>query len=282
MAQAPIETVRGRFASRDAGPADAPLVVALHGFPDDSSTFDALAQRLVENGRRIVAPSLRGYAPSPVDGDLSLPGLVDDLIAQLDVLAPGRRVALIGHDYGAQIGYAALARHPGRFDAAVLLAGAHPEVVVANARRMPKQWWMSRYIVFFQLPKLADWAVARNDFAYVERLWRRWSPGFTVAPEHLRRVKATLAASMPGPIAMYRAGGFGIGRDPIAVPTRFIGGRDDGCLLPALAAGQDQLFTTAYDEQIWDGTGHFVHLEQPERTAEAVVDWFDRYHGDSG
>jgi len=170
-----------------------------------------------------------------------------------------------------------LARAPARFRAAVLLAGAHPAAIARNSRRLPRQLWLSRYLVFFQLGPLADRAVARRDFAAGDRLWRRWAPGFPPPADHLARVKDTLRRSMPAPVAMYRAGGFGIGTDPIATPTLFLCGADDGCALPGLARGQDAFFTDGYCEQTWPGVGHFPHLERPDRTAAAVRDWLDRH-----
>ena len=248
--------------------------MCLHGFPDDASTFDGLAVSLAEAGYRVAAVNLRGYAPSPLDGSLALDDLVDDLLAVVDAVSPDAPVALIGHDYGAQLAYPAMARAPHRFTAAVLLAGAHPAVVQRNARRSLRQLWMSRYIVFFQFGSFADRRVARHDFAYVESLWRRWAPGFTVPAEHLDHVKATLAASMPAPVAMYRGGGFDVDEQEIRVPTLFVCGAHDGCAMPSIADGQDTLFADGYRAETWTDTGHFPHLEHPGRTAEAVIDWF--------
>lgn len=269
-----IETPRGRFFARAQGPADGDLVLLLHGFPDDASTFDGLGERLARAGLRAVAPYLRGYHPSPLDGALDLASLADDLPAVAAALSPDRPVRFVGHDYGAQIGYCALAQRPERFAAAVTLAGAHPAIIGRNIRRLPKQWWMSRYIVFFQLGRAADLWVARNDFAYVDRLWRRWSPGFAAPAEHIARVKETLRRSMPAPLAMYRAGGFDLPAEPIAVPTLFIAGADDGCLLPQLAKGQEELFQGGYEALELPGVGHFPHLERPDQVAEAAIRWF--------
>lgn len=269
-----VQTPRGSFGVRRHGEAGE-IAVCVHGFPDDASTFDSLAGALVAAGYRVAAVNLRGYAPSPLDGSLRPDDLVDDLLAVVDELSPQAPVSLVAHDYGAQLAYPAMARAPHRFRRAVLLAGAHPAFVQRNARRSLRQVWMSRYIIFFQLGGYADRRVAQHDFAYVEALWRRWAPGFTFPTAHRAQVKSTLLASMPGPVAMYRAGGFAMPRDEIAVPTLYITGADDGCALPFLADGQNAVFTGSYVAETWDGTGHFPHLEQPGRTAARVVEWLN-------
>lgn len=270
-----IVTQRGTFGVRHRG-ASGPLVVCLHGFPDDASTFDALAAALALAGYRVAAVNLRGYAPSPLDGPLDLDSLVEDLFAVIDELSPNDPVFLVGHDYGAQISYPAMAHRPDRFAAASLFSGAHPALVQRNARRSLRQVWMSRYILFFQLGALADRRVARHDFAYVDRLWRRWSPGFAISPERRTHVKRTLAASMPAPVAMYRGGDFAIAEEAIAVPTRYVQGGADGCALPMLSHGQEALFSGPYTAEDWPDVGHYPHLEQPERTATSVLEWFAR------
>lgn len=273
-----VSTPRGSFAVRQCGD-HGPLVVLVHGFPDDASTWDQVTIDLVSAGYRTAAVNLRGYAPSPLNGDLGLEGLVQDLIQVIEALSPSASVSLVAHDYGAQLAYRALALAPGRFQAAVLLSGAHPAVVQRNARRSAKQLWMSRYIVLFQLGRLADRAVARRDFAYVRRLWRRWSPGFAMPEEHARRVLETLRASMPAPVAMYRAGGFDTIAEPISVPTLYLTGGSDGCALPFLADGQETLFSGPYAAETWPDVGHFPQLEQPSRVAEAVRAWLGTHGG---
>ena len=272
-----LTTRRGRFGVRMVGAPDGPVVVCLHGFPDDASTFDGLAAELAAAGYMVVAVYLRGYAPSPLDGSLALDDLTQDLLAVVDAVSPHAPVGFVGHDYGAQVAYPTMARAPHRFAAAILLAGAHPAFVARNARRFPRQLWLSRYIVFFQFGRVADRAVARNDFAYVDRLWRRWAPGFVPPADHLAHVKQTLAASMPMPVEMYRAGGFDVPARPIAVPTLVVNGADDGCSRPSLTDGQERLFTAGHRAETWSATGHFPHLEQPERTATAVLDWLSHW-----
>jgi len=78
---------------------------------------------------------------------------------------------------------------------------------------------------------------------------------------------------MPAPVAMYRAGGFSVPFDEIAVPTLYVTGADDGCALPFLADGQEALFTGGYGSETWEGTGHYPHLEKPVRCAARVLEW---------
>lgn len=274
-----LSTPRGSFGVRRFGDTG-PLVVCVHGFPDDATTFDALGVSLADAGMRVAAVNLRGYAPSPLEGSLHADDLVEDVLAVIDCLSPDDPVTLVGHDYGAQLAYSALARAPRRFTAAVMLAGAHPVVLQRNARRSPRQLWMSRYILFFQLGRFAERWVARDDFAYVDALWRRWAPGWAPPAGHLVQVKRTLAASMPAPVAMYRAGGFADDDQLIEVPTLYVCGADDGCALPSLADGQDRLFTSAYRADTWSDTGHFPHLEHPRRTVDAVLAWIATVEGD--
>lgn len=274
-----LATSRGAFAVRLQGDAG-PLVVCVHGFPDDASTFDGLGAGLAAAGYRVAAVSLRGYAPSTLAGPLDLDTLVDDLALVVDALSPTEPVHLVGHDYGAQLAYPLTARSAGRIASAVLLSGAHPAYLQRNARRSLRQLWMSRYILFFQLGSVADRWVARRDFAYIEALYRRWSPGFAMPAAHVRHVKETLAASMPGPVAMYRGGGFEVDAAPIAVPTLYISGDDDGCALPSLADGQDAVFSAPYRAELWAATGHYPHLEHPERALAAVLEWLGAHPAD--
>lgn len=270
-----VETPRGSFGLRLHGEVGAigGLVFCVHGFPDDASTFDGLAEALNGAGYQVAAMNLRGYAPSPVEGPLGLDDLVADILAVIDTLSPTAPVHLVGHDYGAQLAYPAMSQHPHRFRRAVLLSGAHPAFVQRNARGSLRQLWMSRYVVFFQLGRPADRRVAANNFAYIDRLWRRWSPGTDLPAPHRAHVKETLRASMPGPLAMYRAGSFSVPANPIPVPTLYITGADDGCALPYLADGQQTLFTAEYTGETWEDTGHYPHLEHPPRTTAAVINW---------
>lgn len=84
-------------------------IVALHGFGSDASTsFGPLAERMAAGGYRFIAPDLPGFGRStrldPADGrPFSLQNYASFTAALASSLAPGARVALVGHSMGAKI-----------------------------------------------------------------------------------------------------------------------------------------------------------------------------------
>jgi pimeloyl-ACP methyl ester carboxylesterase len=268
-----------------AGRDDAPVALCLHGFPDFAPSFGPMLEALAKHGYRAVAPFLRGYAPSVLTGPYHLRAIADDVIALANALSPRRPIAIVGHDWGALATTFALARAPSRFVRAVTMAVPHPFALAENVRRDPSQLRRSWYIGFFQLPWLPERALARDDFAFVDRLWRAWSPGFRSPAETMRALKGCLAASMPAPIAYYRA----IAWPPADVVRRtrvfakegaridgamlLLMGAEDGCISPAMGQRNERFFARESRVEILDGAGHFLHLERPDDVHDLVLAW---------
>ncbi len=252
------------------GPADGPLVLCLHGFPDVPATWDPVMERLADAGYRCAAPYLRGYAPSTTRGPFDVDRLGADVVGLAAALssAPAH---LLGHDWGAVVACAALARAPERFRSAVTVAVPHPAHFVRSLARNPSQIARSGYMAFFQLPALPERALRRG---LVTRLWRRWSPGFEPPPGHLEEVVRTLSASAMAPLEYYRAvpaAGPRILRWPrIRTPMLYLHGLDDGCVAPRVADGQERFFAGRHRTELLC-TGHFAPLEDPDRVAELAL-----------
>lgn len=269
-----VATARGRFAALTAGSPDAPVVLCLHGFPDSPGTFGALMAALAAAGFRAVAPWLRGYAPSPLGGEFGAESLGADLLALCSALHADR---VIGHDWGALAVYAALAQAPSALRCAVTMAVPLPAAMRQNFPLAPLQLWRSRYMLLFQLP-FAAYLLGHHNFAYVDELWRRWSPNFTPPPAHLAEVKTTLLTSGVAPLNHYRAmlrhPGSGILR-PLqsTTPLLYLAGANDGCIHAELGRGQAALLRGRYDERIYPGAGHFLHLERPREVAADIIAW---------
>ncbi|HEX4477984.1 MAG TPA: alpha/beta fold hydrolase, partial [Polyangiaceae bacterium] len=165
----------GEFAYYELGDPTAPLVVLQHGFPDHPKTFFPVADRLVGAGYRAVMPFLRGYAPSTLRGPFHQKRLGEDLVELSRALSPERATVLVGHDWGATATYAAVAHAPRAFRRAVTLAVPHVAAFQKNLAASVRQQLRSGYMVFFTLPFLPERIVPRNDFAFVDALWKRWS-----------------------------------------------------------------------------------------------------------
>ncbi|HEY5938491.1 MAG TPA: alpha/beta hydrolase [Kofleriaceae bacterium] len=267
----------GGFKALARGPAKpgSPTLVWLHGFPDHPPTAEPLFAEL-ESRFRVIAPWLRGYAPSPLEGPYDLETLARDVIGMLVEL--DQPVDLVGHDWGAVITYAVCALAPERVRRAVTLAVPHP-LTMMRALRTPAQLRRSWYMMLFQLPGASRLVRARG-LALVDRLWRTWSPDFRLDATRREDLHACLAASLPAPIEYYRAMRRTRPREtlrlfakPIATPLLQLHGANDGCILPPRRPDDDARRFVTRRLEIIDGAGHFLHLEQPVAVAARIIDW---------
>jgi len=279
MTDLPIETLkikteRGNFHAIAAGGEAQPVVLCLHGFPDNCETYAELLPRLASRGFRAVAANLRGYAPSPLEGPYRTEDKAEDALAISRALSPTAPIYVVGHDIGGQALYRALVKHPSRFLAAVILAAPHPQTIMENSRSSLRQLWRSRYIILMQIRGFAEWWLSRKDFRYVEKLWREWSPEFPLPMKHFLSVKETIKASMPAPVEMYRSGDFAGSTEKIATPTLLLMGDRDGCVSSSMAEGQEALFSGRYELKLVANTGHFLHLEAPDAIGDYICQWF--------
>ena len=270
-----IRTERGAFEAIACGGDNKPVVLCFHGFPDNCETYAELLPRLASRGFRAVAANLRGYAPSTVAGPYRTEDLAEDALAISRSLSPSAPICVIGHDIGGQTLYRAMVKEPSRFLAAAILAAPHPHSIMQNSRSSLRQVWRSRYIILMQFRGFAEWWVSRNNFLYVEKLWREWSPEFSLPEHHLRSVKETIKVSMPAPVEMYRSGDFAGSSDKLSTPTLLLMGDRDGCVSSSMAAGQQTLFTGPYELKTVANTGHFLHWEAPDVITDSICDWFN-------
>lgn len=266
-----------------------PLVLCLHGFPDNARSFRFQLPAFAEAGYRAIAPTLRGYEPSsqPKDEDYSLGTIARDVIAWLDDLGEDR-VHLVGHDWGAGITYVAGALAPERFDSLTTIAVPHAARLTDGMRRIPSQLRNSWYMMFFQLRGIAEIAVERNDWALVKRLWKDWSPGFDLPEEEWKGLCETFEA--PGVkramLAYYRQNvspaimlGFkaseAMSLTTVPVRTLAITGALDGCMDTRLYdhVFLDEDFPKGFRVERIQGAGHFAHQEKPDEINRLILDW---------
>lgn len=267
------------------GDPKAPLVIAAHGFPDDATTFRAQVPALVAKGFRVACPTMRGYAPSSPSsrGRYDAAALGGDLVGIADTLSPNDPVRLVGHDWGSFASFAAAALAPHRFSHLVTLAAPHVAGFVKNlSRAQLKRSW---YIGFFQLRGLAERRLAERDFAFIDRLWRDWSPGYRASAAELRAVKDGIAGREREVLGYYRAlvspvAILGKSREvlfsKVRVPTLHLHGADDGCVGAESARGMERWFTAGCEVSILPGAGHFLQREKPDEVNETICAFLTR------
>ncbi len=260
---------------------EGPVVIALHGFPDHRGSFRPLLPALVGAGYKVIMPALRGYRPSGVarSGRHDALRAGEDAIFLADHFSPGVPVRLVGHDWGAVASYAATAFAPHRFSHLATMAVPHLGALV---RRLgPRQLRRSWYMGLFQLPGIAEARLARDDFAFVERLWRDWSPGYVAAEEEMRAVKEGIRGRVGPVLAYYRAlrspsiltqarPAFG----KTKVPAIHLHGEDDGCIGIECAEGAERFYDRSYSMYRIAEAGHFLIQEKPGRVGEILTDFF--------
>jgi pimeloyl-ACP methyl ester carboxylesterase len=273
-----------RFGILEAGPADGPLALCLHGFPDTAWTWRHLLPVLGRSGYHAVAPFLRGYAPTELapDGSYQTGALAVDTCALEEVLRGDSPSVLIGHDWGAMAVYGAAVMRPECFEKIVSLA-LPPVAAVAESFLSYDTVKRLFYAHFFQSP-LADFAVAADDCLFIERLWGDWSPGYDASWD-LAKVKESIGSPerITAAISYYRDT-FGTGNQlPVyeaaqqassgvpPVATLYMHGAADGCMSVELSSGVETILAAGSRVVVVEEAGHFLHLEKPDLVNDEIL-----------
>jgi pimeloyl-ACP methyl ester carboxylesterase len=181
----PLRTVDAgvlNIAYYEAGPADGPVVMLMHGFPYDIHSYVDVAPQLAAQGCRVIVPYLRGYGPTrfldpatPRSGEQAAMGA--DLMALMDALHIQRAV-FAGYDWGGRAACVGAALWPERCIGLVcvnsyLIQDIARAMVPARPEREVPLW----YQYYFQIERgRAGLAANRRDIARI--LWTQWSPNW--------------------------------------------------------------------------------------------------------
>jgi pimeloyl-ACP methyl ester carboxylesterase len=276
----------------EAGPADGPAVILLHGWPYDIYSFVDVAPLLASAGFRVIVPYVRGYGTtrflSPDAFRNGQPAaLAVDLIDLMDALKIDKAI-LAGFDWGARTAAIVAALWPERCKALVSVSG----YLIGNQRAgsmplPPKaelQWW---YQFYFATERGADgYEKYRHDFAKL--IWQLASPKWNFDdatfdrsatsfdnPDHVGivihnyRWRLDLAKGEPQYDDLERR----LAAAPvIAVPTITMEGDANGAPHPEPSA-YAKMFSGKYAHRtITGGIGHNLPQEAPQAFAQAVID----------
>ena len=249
-------------------------VVLFHGFPDTPESYANIARALNDAGYRTIVPYLRGYhADTIVEGrPYDMITLGQDALDLLDALELPSAM-LVGHDWGASVVYGAAALDPARVDGLVAIGIPHLRTLKPSIGLL----LFSRHFIYFKLP-WADAGTRRGGFAYIERLYRRWAPGWEgpSRDEALARIKTQFRdpAVLHAAIDYYRALNKDLDKRILATfPVRALlvmGANDFGGRVGPYKKSQT-LFEPEADLLIVPEAGHWPHRENESMFIEALL-----------
>lgn len=264
-----------------AGPADGPPVVLLHGFPEFWYGWRRQILFLAEAGYRVLAPDQRGYNRSEKPRAAEAyahDALVADVVGLID-LAGAQQAAVAGHDWGGVVAWSLAERHPERVRRLVILNAPHPWVLRKTLVQSPAQMLRSWYVFLFQVPGLPEWLLRRDDWRLAVQALTQSSRPDTFGEAELNEYRAAWA--QPEAIrsmlhwyrAAVRAGRRPAKRPVIQVPTLVIWGAQDRFLSRGLARSSIALCRSGRLVCIEEAT-HWVQHEEPDRVNALMHDFF--------
>jgi pimeloyl-ACP methyl ester carboxylesterase len=271
-----------------AGPEDAPPVIFVHGFPESHRTWREIAARL-EARFRLIMPDLRGFGQTDRPQDVAAYAaetLIADIFALADALGIDR-FALVGHDWGGAIAWAAALRGNPRIERLVIVNSPHPLIFQRSLIENEAQRAASQYICAFRDPRMEAGIEAMGFPAFFEKSFSKhvdlakipaeerqryiddWSrPGALTAMLNWYRasqiVVPTPGEQAPMPAWVER------GVPKLHIPVRVIWGLEDKALLPIQL---EAIGEVGDDVEVFPlkCVGHFAPWEAPDQVAEALA-----------
>ena len=277
---------------RVAGPANAPALLFLHGFPEAAFVWDELLTHFGDR-YRCIAPNLRGFEQSSAPLEVQAyraKHLVGDLLALIKQQVGAPLAALVAHDWGGAVAWNLAAQHPEVLQRLVIINSPHPATFLRELQTSPEQQAASEYMNFLCRPD-AEALLSENDFA---RMWPLLTnmgatdaghPGGGWLTEAVKdQYRAVWRAGLTGALNYYRASPL---RPPTApdspvmalsfppafvtvnVPTHVIWAEADIALPPGLLDGLDAFVPQLTVARV-PGATHWIVHERPEFVAREI------------
>lgn len=269
------------------GRARGDVVLLLHGWPDDASTWDDVLERLEATGLRFVVPTLWGFGRTtfrdesvPRTGNSAI--LAMDAIDLMDSLGV-EEFAVVGHDWGSNIAEALAVGWPDRVDRIAMLS-TPPRL---GGMKTPPFWHAQRqWYHWFMATERGAKAVEADRRGFTHLHWENWAPDGWFNEATFERV----AQSFDNPdwvavtLHSYRCRWDEAEPDPasawleqriketktLPLPTMYFQGDADGVNPPAVSETIDKKFSGPFERILLQNVGHFPQREDPETVARSL------------
>jgi pimeloyl-ACP methyl ester carboxylesterase len=246
-------------------------VLCLHGFPQRSTSWTRVGERLADAGLHTIAVDQRGYSPGARPLDVSayaMPHLVADAVGIIDAL--GGRVHLVGHDWGGVVGWQVAARRPDLVATWTAVStpnqAALNEVLAAD----PAERERFGYILGLRDPA-AEQRLSAHDWAGLTAFYQgRVAPHRVAEDVGFFAQPGVLTAALNWYRAMSPADAAGLG--PVTVPTTYLWGSDDLAFSPAAAAATERWVSGPYRFVPLEGASHWLLDEAPDTLVDAIAE----------
>jgi pimeloyl-ACP methyl ester carboxylesterase len=256
----------------EAGPADGPPVMLVHGFPQHWWEWRHLIGPLAADGYRVLCPDLRGAGWSSAPrGSYRKNDMADDLASVLDTLGVGP-VTLVAHDWGGGIAFVMMLRHPAKVTGYFGVNTFAPwfKRDLALARHLWRLW----YQIPIALPVVGPRLLAARKARFL-RFTLSWAGGpfspaeddFTLYAEQMREPGHALAGSrwyrtfLAREFLPWLRGEFTNAH--VTVPVRWLHGTADPIITPTLLRGYTER-ANDFQLELVDGVGHWIAEQRPE------------------
>jgi pimeloyl-ACP methyl ester carboxylesterase len=274
----------------EAGPANGPVVLLLHGWPYDIHAYADVTPLLAAKGYRVIVPYLRGYGTTRFLSDTAVRNgqqsvIAVDAIALMDALKIQKAI-VGGFDWGSRTATIMAALWPERVKALVAVSGYLIVNLKANQQPLPPKaelgWWYQYYFATergrmgydqnrYDFNKLI-WQIASPKWAFDTATYDRTAASFK-NPDHVAivihnyrwRLGLAEGESRYDDLDQKLATGPAITVPAITISSDFDGAAADG-------AAYAKKFTAKYSHRVLNGIGHNVPQEAPREFADAIIE----------
>ena len=260
----------------------------IHGFPDCAENFEYQINFFSEKGFEVIVPYLPGYHENDEELDTyQTLRIAEIMIDFIESISGEEKIFLYGHDWGAPIAYGIAQLRPNLIDKFSCASVPHGINVQSAFLTNGDQQRMSWYMFFFQLP-IAEVAVPLNDYEFIHRLWREWSPDLKKYKDFSQNVVSILDKPnvLSKALAYYRSTfqeslqldrinqkSLELLSSKIQPACLYFHGKNDGCIDYKLSNGMEEYFEDL-EIKILEDCGHFLHIEKPDEFNEVLLNFF--------
>jgi pimeloyl-ACP methyl ester carboxylesterase len=259
----------------DAGPADGPAVMLVHGFPQNWWEWHELIPALAADGYRVLCPDLRGAGWSSAPrSSYTKTVMADDLAAVLDRLEVPN-VKLVAHDWGGPAAFIMMLRHPAKVTGFFGLntVGPWTKRDLSGVRNFWRLW----YQIPMALPVIGPRVLSNPDSRFLRVLGSWLAGGYTLPDEDVRLYAECMR--QPGhaeagsrwyrhfqtkELVSWARGEFDLKDGArVEVPVRWLSGTEDPVIIPALVDWYGDRISD-FEIELVDGVGHWIVGQRPE------------------